>query len=256
MGVSFTDKTGEVNNRIPDPAGTGVLSDPQTLAVGDTEENHHLPTVVLTTLLSMLCTWILMFMCWEATGRPLSRSNMSLLAFLPILIAFFVISLRTGIRLRDLRQKPEKLPRVLLTDLAIAAGGVAILALAKVLLTRFFPGAIFDAQRPFFDLSMFGRLPILYYPLNVVAQEFASRSVLHGLLRKCYYGQNGERLAVFVSVLIFGIFHIHMGFAYMLFAMFFPGLLAILYAKQKTIWGLCIIHYAFGIAATGLGFIG
>ena len=220
------------------------------------QAKNNLPTVVLTSMLSVLCIWISVYMCWESTGRPISKSNMSLLVFLPALIIYCVISGLTGIKLKDLRSERKNIGLVLITDAVVAVIAVSFLALSKYAALKFFPGVIFSPEKPFFDFTIFRRLPILYYPLSVVAQEFASRSVMHELLRKCYCGKKGELISVFVSTLVFGIFHIHMGFSFMIFAMIFLGVFGMIYIKQKTIWGLCIIHYALGIAATMLGWIG
>ena len=58
-----------------------------------------------------------------------------------------------------------------------------------------------------------------------------------------------------LSSLLFGAVHIAHGFMYMAAAIVLLGALGGLYEKQRSIWGVAVIHYVLGQTAACLGFL-
>ena len=79
--------------------------------------------------------------------------------------------------------------------------------------------------------------------------------MLYGSIRKLFDGKYAVIVAMVLSTLLFGAVHIGHGFMYMIGAIILLGSMSGLYEKQRNIWGVAIIHYVMGEAATCLGFI-
>ena len=69
-----------------------------------------------------------------------------------------------------------------------------------------------------------------------------------------FSGRHKESLSIIVSSLVFGALHVAHGLVFMFAASILLGALGVLYNKQRSIWGVAIIHYVLGLAATLLGF--
>ena len=212
-------------------------------------------SVILAAVLISVCLWVLIYALWEKLGRPISQSNMSIAVLGLAMAVCVVIVIFSDIKIVDLGVAVKNAKRVFLVDTAIAIVGIVVLVLGKILVIKLFPERYFDMSQPFMDFRIFARLPILYYPVNVIVQEFVTQGVLHECLRRAFVGKNSGMLALVVSSLVFGVFHIHMGIVFMLSASVMLGFLGVLYSRQKTFWGLCIPHYCIGITATMLGWI-
>ncbi len=151
-----------------------------------------------------------------------------------------------GVGLRNARA-------AVLPCLGIAAGGLAILVVLKLLILRVVPD-FFPADAPFWDWSV-ATPATFYYPITVILQEYLAFVVFKGSIEKALGGDNANFLSLGLLVLLFGILHIAYGPVYMLASSLMMGLLGLLYCRQRSIWGLCIIHFVFGEAAPLLRFI-
>ena len=79
--------------------------------------------------------------------------------------------------------------------------------------------------------------------------------MIYGSIRKLFDGKNAVIGAILLSSLLFGAVHVAHGFMYMAAAIVLLGALGGLYEKQRSIWGVAIIHYVLGQAAVCLGFL-
>lgn len=97
---------------------------------------------------------------------------------------------------------------------------------------------------------------LVEYIFIALFQEFLARCCmqenLHRILDSYKYG---DAVAIAVSSLIFGVFHLHYGLFYMIGAAVLMGSLGIIYKHQRSIWGTYIVHYIFGIAGQCLHWI-
>ena len=138
-------------------------------------------------------------------------------------------------------------------SIAISAGVVGLLMLAKLLVSKISPD-FFAADVPFWNWDI-GLYSWISYIFTCIIQEFLARSMIYGSIRKMYDGKHGTMAAVFLSSLLFGAVHIAHGFMYMVAAMVLLGAFGGLYEKQRNIWGVTVIHFVLGQAACCLVFL-
>ena len=169
------------------------------------------------------------------------------------IIMLVIILKTTSFSIRDIGLRVTNARATFVPDLLITAGGVAALVLGKVVLLRVAPG-FFPEGAPFWDWSV-GTFADVIYPLTVILQEFLARGVMQENLRRIFTGRHAGFLSIFVSALVFGVLHIAYGLPFMLGATLLLGVLGVFYHRQGNIWGLCIIHYVLGEAATFLRYI-
>ncbi len=199
------------------------------------------------------CCWMIVYALWEYLGRPISPDIMThgveLLGFL----MFFYIIGNTSLSRKDLGIKTEHPWKTVRTGLLIAACAAAVMCIGKAVIRIFVPNAI-GPEYPFFDIRAFGLRQLLYI-LTAGVQEFLARSVIQGNLRRIMVGRHTAAAAIVISSLSFATLHIHLGLIFMLGAAVLAGLEGILYEKQKSIFGVWIVHWVFGVAGTLLHFI-
>ena len=199
------------------------------------------------------CAWMVVYALWQYLGQPVSTDVMThgveVLGFL----MFFYILWRTSLSWKDLGIQTDRPGKTLRTGLLIAACAVAFLCAAKAVVRLFAPGA-FGPEYPFFDIRAFGVRQLVYIGTAGV-QEFLARSVIQGNLRRIMVGRHVGAAAIVISSLSFATLHIHLGLVFMLGAAVLAGLEGILYEKQRSIYGVWIVHWAFGVAATLLHII-
>jgi len=137
------------------------------------------------------------------------------------------------------------------SGLILTGIGAALLIAAKLILISRFP-----ADRNFFDFGYFLRDPShFYYPLTVLVQEFVARCFLLESMDRTYVGKHSAVLAILTTSLIFGVFHIHHNFIYMILAGVLMGGLGTFYLKTKNLWSTTIVHYVLGEMIYILGFV-
>ncbi|MBR4691773.1 MAG: GAF domain-containing protein [Oscillospiraceae bacterium] len=200
------------------------------------------------------CCWMVVYALWQYLGQPVSTDVMThgveVLGFL----MFFYIMGHTSLTWKHLGITTEKPWQTARTGILIAACAVAFLCIAKAVIRLFAPNA-FGPEFPFLDLRAFGVRQIIYV-FTAGIQEFLARSVIQGNLRRIMVGRHTAAAAIVISSMSFATLHIHLGLMFMLGAALLAGLEGILYEKQQSIYGVWIVHWAFGVAGTLLHIIG
>ena len=199
-----------------------------------------------------LCAGIFLYVIWELLGRPYEGSLLTRFIELGGLFTFLFVARDTGFLLSIGALRIKGIKKAVLVDAVIAAAGLALLVLIKLVLLKTSPG-LFPPGARFWEWGTPDPSRI-FYPVTVVVQEFLARGALHENLLRVFTGKKKEGLAIVVSSLIFSVLHIHKGLVYMICAAVLLGALGFLYRRQRTIWGLCIPHYVLGMAVGFLGF--
>ncbi len=168
-------------------------------------------------------------------------------------VMLLIILKTTSFSIRDIGLRVTDAKATFLPDVLITAAGLAAMVGGKAALLRFAPG-FFPAGAPFWDWSVATPASIAY-PLTVILQEFLARGVMQENLRRIFDGKYAGALSIVVSALVFGVFHVAYGFPFMVGASLLLGVMGVLYHRQGNIWGLCVIHYVLGEAATFLRYI-
>ena len=199
------------------------------------------------------CCWMVVYALWQYLGQPVTTDVMThgveVLGFL----MFFYILGNTSLTWKDLGIKTETPWKTVRTGILIAACAIAVMCIGKVVIRLFSPNAI-GPEYPFFDIRAFGIRQIIYI-FTAGVQEFLARSVIQGNLRRIMVGRHTAAAAIVISSMSFATLHIHLGLIFMLGAAVLAGLEGILYEKQQSIFGVWIVHWAFGVTGTLLHFI-
>lgn len=201
-----------------------------------------------TTFLYGFCIWIIIYAFWEFLNRPISPDFMTHGVELLGLIMLMFIIRYTSLSWHDLGVMPDRPKETILNGVIVAACAVAFLFLLKTVARLIVPTS-FEPDAPFFDISRFGLRQILYF-FTAGIQEFLARSVIQGNLKRIIVAKHANFLAIVLSSLIFAALHIHFGFLFMVGAAILAGLEGILYDKQQNIFGVWIVHWAFGVTGT------
>ncbi|MBP5240145.1 MAG: CPBP family intramembrane metalloprotease [Oscillospiraceae bacterium] len=200
------------------------------------------------TFLFGFCIWILFYAFWEFMKRPWPADVMTHgVELLGIIMLLFIFSY-TSLTWHDLGIMTDKPKETIRTGLIVAVGAVALLFVIKMIARLIDPNC-FEPDAPFFDISRFGTRQIIYI-FTAGIQEFLARSVIQGNLKRITVVKRPGLLAIFLSSLIFAALHIHLGFLFMCGAAILAGLEGILYEKQENIFGVWIVHWAFGVCGT------
>ncbi len=200
------------------------------------------------TFLFGFCAWILFYAFWEFMGRPFSADLMTHgVELLGIVMLLFILRY-TSLTWHDLGIMTDKPKETVRTALIVAACAVAFLFLLKTV-ARLIDPTCFEPDAPFFDIRRFGLRQILYI-FTAGIQEFLARSVIQGNLKRITVVKHPAVLAIVLSSLIFSALHIHFGFLFMVGAAILAGLEGLLYEKQQNIFGVWIVHWAFGVCGT------
>jgi hypothetical protein len=106
---------------------------------------------------------------------------------------------------------------------------------------------LFPKDQPFFDFGF--SLGMKLYPISVLLQEFLSQCVIHESLIRILKGKHSAVYAILLSAVLFCTLHIHRGFGYMIGSFALICFISAIYRRHRSVWGLCITHYAVSMMA-------
>lgn len=141
--------------------------------------------------------------------------------------------------------------KTLLIDLAMSGAFIVIASIMKLVILQVNPG--FFKSKSFLDWTIFTNVGIMLYPLSVLGQEILGRGFIQEAFRIVFQGKHEHLYSLLVSSLFFGALHIHKNFGYMIVTPIFMFVCGLIYEKQKSIWGICILHYILLITCKLLG---
>lgn len=234
--------------------GNGVV-----LVLSDVTETEVLKkkrydaSVVFSCVIACVCLYLLLLATLDFLQIHVPTVNLSQILNGMVFCFGVIIYRKTDFSFEELGLKIQDYKNTFLPAIGISIALVAILMVVKLAVLRFAPG-FFTAGSPFWNWNI-GLYGWIGYIFSCIIQEFLARSMLYGSIRKMFDGKHAVLVAIILSTLLFGAVHLAHGFMYMTGAMILLGSLGGLYEKQRNIWGVAIIHYVMGEAATCLGFI-
>jgi PAS domain-containing protein len=98
-------------------------------------------------------------------------------------------------------------------------------------------------------------LRFLSYIPTALIQEFLTRGIMQESLCHVFMSKYRESMAIIISTLMFATLHLSYTPFYMLAAGLLLLVFGIIYKRQRSIWGLALIHFTFGMTAAMLGII-
>ena len=183
------------------------------------QEKIHDSTTTFSAFRFCFSVWMILYALWEFLGRPIAADFLTHGIEVVALGMLMYILRETSLTWRDLGIHAQQPGRTVRTALIAAGCSFVFLCALKAGIRVFIPDAI-EPEAPFFDISRFG-------------------------LR-----QIAGAAAIILSSLMFAAMHVHLGFLFMVGAAILAGLEGILYEKQKTILGVWIVHWVFGVSGT------
>ena len=230
------------------------------LSISDRTEETRLRTriedsaAIFTGLLCALCGWNFVYAMWDYFGHPFPGDILSKLMLVLLLIPVLLLRRHLHLTPDDMGLRLRSAGRVIAIDAGVTVLCLALLCTVKLLIMRLLPD-YFDPALPFVRWDKYPPDEYIVYAISVLLQEILSRGIVHELLRRMMPGRNVELGSILVSSALFGALHIHLGLVYMCSAALLLGALGIVYNRQKSIWGLCIVHYCLGWAIGLLDFV-
>lgn len=218
------------------------------------EQKFHDASVVLSILMGGIGFWVLFYALCEELGRPFPNAYMVQAVDLLGIILFFLALRYTGFSLQDLGLKSNNTKKVIIQSALLCLLSFGILAAIKAVGQMYDP-SLFQIEHGFFDIRRFNSHQIVYL-FTAFIQEFIARSVLQENLRRVCATKHKTLYSISHASLIFAVFHIEYGFWFMIGAAVLGAVLGFVYEKQKTVFGVWMIHWFLGVAAYLFGIIG
>ena len=241
MTCSYLDADGDNNSEL-------VITISDETEMEKMRQKFTDASMTFTTFLYAFSVWIVIYALWEFLGRPFPAAVMTHGIEVLGLIMLFFIMRHTSFTWKDLGVGTSKPWETVRTALIVTFCAFLFLCALKIGVRMFIPTA-FEPDAPFFDISRFG-IPQLVYIFTAGIQEFLARSVMQGNLKRITASKHRAFIAITLSSCIFAALHIHLGFLFMLGAAILAGLEGILYEKQNSLFGVWIVHWAFGVCGT------
>lgn len=212
----------------------------------EVQQKYNDSTIVLVALLAMLAIWNFAYVIWKFTGKPIGNYGMTVIIELCGVLGSIVVLKKTSITPHDFGLKFKGVGKAIVMDSIFTAIILAGFVVAKYCIMKINP-SVYGPDAPLFFWKAWTPTQTRY-PLTVVVQEFLTRGVVQGSVRRVLPDKYAVPVAIILSSLFFGALHIYLGLFYMLGAFLLLSVFGIVYEKQKTIWGLCIPHYFLGLS--------
>lgn len=209
---------------------------------------------IIVALLMLICIWVYWVTIWEKfiDKEKISSVVISYSLLLYSFIGFIFVLKTTTINIKSIGLGPTKRKHFII-DIMISLGIIITGFLCKLMIMKFIPSYHF-ASDTFINWKYFTSIPFFIYPINVFVQELIARGCFQEALDRVFDGKNGAMISLIVSSFLFGVFHIHKAFWYMLITPIFMFGTGLIYTKQRSIWGTCLVHYICFVVVKALGF--
>jgi PAS domain S-box-containing protein len=217
------------------------------------KKKRYNASVVFSCVTACVCLYLLVLATLEFLKINAPTMMLTQVINAMVFVAACIIYKKTDFTTDELGLKLYRPKRTIGISVLLSGLVVAALMGAKLVILKIAPG-FFAADAPFWNWNL-GLYSWISYVFTCIIQEFLARSMIYGSIKKMFDGKHAVIVSILLSSLLFGAVHIAHGFVYMMAAMILLGALGGLYEKQKSIWGVTIIHYVLGEAAACLGFL-
>ena len=210
-------------------------------------------TVLFSCVIACVCLYLILLATLDFMKISVPTAVLTQVIDAVVFVGSIVLYKKTDFTFDELGLKIRDVKGTLFSSLGVSALFIALLSVVKLILLKTVPG-FFAADAPFWNWNL-GLYNWTSYLFTCVVQEFLARSMIYGSIKKMFDGKHSVAAAIILSSLLFGAVHLAHGFVYMMCAIILLGSLGGLYEKHRNIWGVALIHYVLGEAATCLGFL-
>ena len=218
------------------------------------ERLHRESIIVFLSSIVYICLFIFIYSVWNYLGQPFEPAGMTrILEVGGVLLGFYVFK-ATSLTIDDLGLGTRNLAHNLKIDGIACLGIIAFFSVLKLILMRAAPDIIVHPEA-FYDPSWVTPYRFVSYIFTAIIQEFLTRGIMQESLLHVLTGKHVPAVAIIMSTLMFATLHLSYTPFFMLGAGLMLGVFGIIYMKQRSIWGLALIHFTFGMSAAMLGLI-
>lgn len=204
---------------------------------------------IFSVFLFVMGFWVLFCEFWDMTGRKIPQDILTIIVEIIGILIFIFILIFTHLPLKELGILTNHNKKDIKEGVIISAICVVIMFAIKIIGRKIDP-TLFKPERSFF---FFDPLVALSYIKTAGVQEFLARCVVQFNLERILMGKYKEPVAIILSGLLFSTLHIYYGFIFMVCAALLAMIEGVIYAKQKSLISIWIVHYVFGIVGMSLG---
>ena len=202
----------------------------------------------------IVCLWVFTIALYRFLGDPFPTQYLSRLCEILSCCMLFVFLKFTSFNVQEMGLKSSHLKKDMIEAVCVGVGLLAFMIILKLVFIGL--GSGYFAKETAFWAYDDRPAYLIEYIFIALFQEFLARCCmqenLHRILGTYKFG---DYIAIGISSLIFGVFHLHYGLFYMIGAAVLMGSLGFIYKHQRSIWGTFFVHYVFGIAGQCLHWI-
>ena len=218
------------------------------------EHHRRESAFLLVSTILYLCMSMFAYAIWEHFGHPLNVAHFTGALEAASLVLGFLALRFTSLTTEDLGLGTRRLGRNLAVGAGASVAVVAVLAAIKLLLAHMAPDLVAHPEA----LLVSGHFsPSLIFTgvLAAFIQEFLTRGIMQQSALRILGGRHKHALAVVVSSIMSACLLIAYGPVYMLGAVMLLSMLGVVYDRQKSIWGVVLIHALCLVGASAFGLI-
>ena len=231
-----------------------VVTCADVTAEEESERLRRESIVVFLSSIVLICGFVFVYSVWNYIGQPGEPSYLTrILEISGIFLGIFVYR-HTSLTLSDLGLSTDNLAHNLKVDGLACLGIIAFFVLVKLIMMNVAPQAITHPEA-FYDPSWVDPLRFCTYIFTAVIQEFLTRGIMQESLLHVITGPHSRVTSIVMSTLMFATLHLMYSPLFMLGAAVMLGVFGVIYLRQRSIWGLALIHFTFGMSAAMLGLI-
>ena len=214
---------------------------------------RHESTFMLLAIIVYMCAFLFVYATWEYLGRPFDRSYLTHAIEVGGMVLGFVAFRFTSLRRNDLGLGFANIGRILVVDGLASVGAIGMIALVKLAMMRLAPGLLVHPEA-LCSLGWVSLQTAALYVYTAIIQEFLARGIMQQTLLAIIRSRHSHTLAAVLSGIMIASLHVAHGPIYMLGAAVLLSLLGVVYDRQKSIWGVALIHCALALGVILFGF--
>ena len=231
-----------------------VITCADVTAEEEAERLRRESTFVFLASIVYICAFIFIYSIWNYLDRPGEPQHLTRVLEVGGIVLGIIVFRKTSLSFSDLGLSTENLAHNLKVDGLACLGIIAFFMLVKLIVMNVAPQVIVHPEA-FYDPSWVTPGRFVLYIFTALIQEFLTRGVMQESLMRVIPGPHGTRTALIMSTIMFASLHLAYSPFYMLGAAAMLGVFGIIYLRQRSIWGLALIHFTFGMSAAMLGLI-
>lgn len=206
---------------------------------------------VLSSIIYAVCFWAIIVKLKTTFNWPLQDFQMTYLLYAVVVPIIVLMARKMNMSWKDLGFSFERLNTNLKESLMVILVFAILLISMKYIFVNL--GIFFPADLPFWDFNFTFGMKI--YPISVFFQELLSQGIIHGVLNKIFSGKNKALYVNILTAVMFAALHIHRDVMFMVGAFVLVCAIGFLFDRQKSIWGLVIVHYSVSMLSFFLNWL-